>query len=123
MRVFVYYNLHRKMWSMKALQGPSRGRVIDHATVVSLVNVEYRVSEAGRQRVIRERKKYVHAGVVGTVIPTKDTVSYAFEGAVRYNPYEGPNFLMDGKPVKTSDAVIMYADTREVMSLKARGLS
>lgn len=66
MRVFVYFNLHRKCWSIKALEGPSKGRVIGHADYVDLACVEWKVSEAGRQRVIREKKKNVHAGAIGT---------------------------------------------------------
>lgn len=65
MRVFVYYNLRKHLWSIKALDGPSKGRVVAHADKVLVRDATFRVSEAGRQRVIRERRKNVHAGVVG----------------------------------------------------------
>lgn len=65
MRVFVYYNLHRKCLSVKALEGSERGRVLAHATHAYLENVSFKVSEAGRQRVLKERAKNVHAGVCG----------------------------------------------------------
>lgn len=110
MRVFVYFNLHRKCWSIKALEGPRKGRVIGHADYIDLADVQWKVSEAGRQRVLRERKKNVHAGAVGTLEAwsdkhgnrmgvqfgktTFDTLSTpdAVPGDVSYNPYKGPTF-------------------------------
>lgn len=67
MKVFVYFNLHKKVWSVKALEGRNKGRVIAHADKVLLRDVTFKVSEAGRQRVIREGRKNVHAGAVGTL--------------------------------------------------------
>ena len=119
LRVFVYFNLHRKCWSIKALEGAARGRVVAHATSVRLDCVEFRVSEAGRQRVIREQRKNVHAGAVGVlasfggmwtdaalafdasglVSPAEAyTGSVPPEGATRitYSPYRGPSFFNDG---------------------------
>lgn len=65
MRVFVYFNLHKKCFSVKALDGVSKGKVVFHADKVMLRNVEFRVSEAGRKRVLETGRKQVHAGVVG----------------------------------------------------------
>ena len=67
-KVFVYWNLHRDLWSLKAVDGDARGKVIAHVQHAMLLDCSYRVSEAGRQRVIRERCKNVHAGVVGTLV-------------------------------------------------------
>ena len=71
MKVFVYFNLHKKLYSIKALDGPCKGRVVAHATHVALDNCTFAVSEAGRQRVIREQKKNVHAGVMGILVSFK----------------------------------------------------
>ena len=75
MRVFVYFNLHKRRWSLKAMDGPSKGRVVAHADKVLLRDCVFRVSEAGRQRVLQTKRKAVHAGVVGdleafTGVPT-----------------------------------------------------
>ncbi len=67
MKVFVYFNLRKRCWSIKALEGPRKGRVIGHAKRVLLTDCTFKVSEAGRQRVLREKRKNVHAGVVGTM--------------------------------------------------------
>lgn len=68
MRVFVYYNLHRHCLSIRAVEGPARGRVVLHARAVELKNVSFKVSAAGRTRVLRERAKNVHAGVTGDLV-------------------------------------------------------
>jgi hypothetical protein len=66
-RGFVYRNLHQDCWSVKALSGPNAGRVVLHAATVWLHGATFRVNEAGRQRVLKEQRKNVHAGVVGYV--------------------------------------------------------
>lgn len=104
MRVFVYRNLHKKLWSVRAMEGPDKGRVILHATSLSLANCTFKVSEAGRQRVIREKRKNVHAGVQGTLV---EAVSPAkCQRKITYDPYRFNTFV----DVQTLEA-IHHADT------------
>ena len=79
--VKVYRNLHRKCYSVQ--QG---GKVACHTSEIVLFDCKLKVSEAGRQRVLRERRKNVHAYVVGRIsaLPQRTT----FSSALRYNPYE-----------------------------------
>lgn len=69
LKVFVYRNLNKKCWSIK-----SRGNhgvadvVIAHADRLVLSDCEYKVSQAGRKRVLEQRRKNVHAGVQGNLI-------------------------------------------------------
>nr|WP_294850007.1 hypothetical protein [uncultured Sphingomonas sp.] len=108
MKVAVYFNLHRKLFSVKALEGPHKGRVIAHHDNVWLKDATFKVSEAGRQRVLRERRKNVHAYVVGTLNDGKEGLQDldAPWATARYNPYEGPTFTSDGQPVHTADHVV-----------------
>jgi hypothetical protein len=120
MKVFVYFNLHKKVWSVKALEGENKGRVIAHREIVHLTNAKPKVSEKGRQRVLRERRKNVHAGVVGEwhqEIPD-------FEWGVDivfpvYNPYKGGKFVdRDTKKEWTgSDYVAMVSSTRGILGV------
>ena len=109
MKVFVYFNLHRKCFSVKALEGINKGRVIKHAFFVALENVTFKVSEAGRQRVLKEQRKNVHAGVVGTLVNSLDVVG---SERVTYNPYKGNTFVLcgTGDPVlaSTSAALVVH---------------
>lgn len=92
MRVFVYWNLHRKVWSVKALEGPEKGRVIAHSPHVMVMDAAGKVSQAGRQRVIREKRKNVHAGIVGTLAGLNHQPHFTGE-AVTYNPYKYETFV------------------------------
>lgn len=112
MRVSVYFNLHRKLYSVRAEEGPLRGRVVAHATDVLIDEPTFLVSEAGRARVLRERKKYVHAyvrgnirGMTGSVLypnlpPLFDVPLFSAETLVTrrrgrpfsYNPYRSGSF-------------------------------
>jgi hypothetical protein len=105
MKVFVYWNLHRKTYSIRAMEGAKKGLVVGHADEMTLHNVEFRVSEAGRQRVLRYKRKNVHAGVVG-YIPTSDLIdeSIPYDTIVKYNPYLGPKFTAGIGHVPVSSA-------------------
>lgn len=91
MRVFVHLNKHatRKnrgipVYSVKALEGPDKGRVIHRSSSVMLGDVVPRVSKAGRERFLREGVKNVHAGLVGTLIHLE---KQPFHGqTIRYDP-------------------------------------
>lgn len=65
MKVFVYFNLNKLCLSVRAVGGPHAGLVVAHARAVQLDRATFKVSQAGRARVLRERSKNVHAGIVG----------------------------------------------------------
>jgi hypothetical protein len=110
MRVFVYYNLHKHLWSVKALEGPYKGRVIIHAKRLDLETCTFKVSKKGRERVIREGRKNVHAGVVGSICYNDLVRSPEYE-LVTYNPYKYETFVKksDEKPIHKANKVIMLA--------------
>lgn len=116
MKVFVYWNLHRGMWSVKALDGPDKGRVIARLPQVMLRDAEGKVSEAGRQRVLREKRKNVHAGIVGTLVEglTHNRANYVEDigDRVTYNPYKYSQFVhaVDESPFDGSYYAVLTAD-------------
>lgn len=85
--VKVYWNLHRKCFSIQ-----QNGLVVGHTDVVRLVDVTFKVSEAGRQRVIKEKRKNVHAYMIGTLskIPFRIVASHS----LTYNPYKKGAFVV-----------------------------
>jgi hypothetical protein len=114
MKVYVYFNLHRKCFSIKALEGPKKGRVVAHRDKVLLYGGTFKVSEAGRQRVLRERKKNVHAGVVGEWVGSVDdelTIErIVYNGTpITYNPYKYNTFvhLYGEHPISTGRLVAL----------------
>lgn len=62
--VQVYRNLHNGRWSIRSA---ASGLVLAHADKVVLCNATFKVREAGRQKVIQEKRKNVHAFCQGFV--------------------------------------------------------
>jgi hypothetical protein len=89
-KVFVYKNLHMDCWSIK--QG---GLVKAHATELNLWMCDFRVNRKGREKVLREKRKNVHAGVRGYMgESTWDTYPEDLFEEVTYNPYKYKSFVM-----------------------------
>ena len=112
-RVFVYRNLAQSCWSIRSAAGSDYGRVLCHSDSVALYDGRFLVNESGRQRVLRERKKNVHAGVVGELAPDHDWVHLAdfLSTAVRYNPYRCGCFTTDNSlPVLRASHVHLGTD-------------
>jgi hypothetical protein len=124
MRVAVYYNLHRRLFSVKALEGPNKGRVIAHRESVALTDVTFKVREAGRQRVIREGRKNVHAFVIGTLASEAVGGWRGVWCAVTYNPYRFDSFVDADpfgthRPVRSASAVLLR--DRRITAFNPRG--
>lgn len=103
MKVRVYYNLHRKCLSVQ--RRTAKGwRVWKHADSISLTEVAFKVSEAGRQRVLREQKKNVHAALEGTLSPDLSALLHSGD-EVTYNPYRFSSFVRkgDGTAIHTAE--------------------
>lgn len=106
-KVFVYYNLHRHLFSIKALEGNNRGKVIAHASSVVLSNAVFKVSVAGRMRVLREQRKNVHAGVIGEWDGQCEQKDVDLMVSVKYDPYKYSTFVVmpDQQPIHYADKV------------------
>lgn len=103
-KVKVYYNLHKHVFSIKDAK---TGKVLAHGNNILLTDVEYKVSEAGRQRVLREKKKNVHAYVVGTFAGCKELSKQKLEDSCwikpYYNPYKTKGFMVGDREIKSSE--------------------
>lgn len=116
MRVRIYYNLKKAVWSVLAMEGPLKGRVVAHAKGVCLTEARTIVSKAGRERVLREKQKNVHAYIEGELqaiqsphmryyeariaeyVPVVSDVEQMVPGhygELRYNPYKAAHFYWD----------------------------
>lgn len=79
-----YFNFHKKKISV---QKKNNGvwKVVRHADAIVLEDVTFRVSEAGRNRVLQKKRKNVHAYICGN-----ETGIFHHDKkltAVNYNPY------------------------------------
>ena len=96
-RVFCYRNINKKgVWY--SLRSTKTHLVEKHSKIVCLAYVRFKVNEKERQRVLRERVKNVHAGVVGLEVDYSKLDGVKFVRC-RYNPYEMEFFMANGKKV------------------------
>lgn len=93
--VDIYWNLHKKCFSVKSRARDSYGRVIAHAQNIGLTAVTFVVSEKGRQRVLREQRKNVHACLRGTWTATPR----AGGAPITYDPYTNTTFMRSDQPI------------------------
>jgi len=111
-KVFVYFNLHKHLFSVRSLEGENKGKVIAHAEKVSLNDCTFKVSEKMRQRVIQKRQKNVHAGVVGTLDLLFE--SEKGETEITYDPYKYPTFVYKKDKMPIYNAKHVYLENKKV---------
>lgn len=87
-----YYNTNSKNWTIQ--EKTSGGwRKVSSVTSGVLTNVHFKVFEAGRERVLREKRKNVHAyAYFDEISPPDYTSGETF--TVRYNPYSSDKFMV-----------------------------
>lgn len=124
--VKVYRNLTRNVWSVM-----QNGKVECHAKYLVLKNAEFIVSESGRQRVLRDKKKNVHAFIRGYLSSAIESNLHDDKGRypyynVTYNPYRYDSFVAVGNeeagpyinyeiPMKRADWVDLMIESDEPM--------
>lgn len=106
--VHVYWNLHAKRWSVR-----QRGLVVGHAEFLVLDDVEWRVQPKGRERVLRQKKKNVHAYACG-MLTDGWLAGLGWERA-HYNPYKAATFMAGdpGTPLYRSKVATFSWRTNE----------
>jgi len=117
MQVKVYFNLHKRTWSILH-KTPKGWRLWGHSPRVTLADVTWKVSEAGRQRVLRERRKNVHAFGIGILLDNENAPEGEFL-PVKYNPYESGFFCVNGTPVHASRFAVFTPERRVFASFSS----
>jgi hypothetical protein len=95
-KVKVYFHFRTKKFSVVALEGPFKNKVVAHTNKIKLKDCEFLVNEKQRQEVLIKKSKNVHAYVKGT-FEDQDTI---MGERAYYNPYLYENFVKgDGTPL------------------------
>jgi len=104
-KYYMYRNLHTNTFSIKY-----KGLVIEHPTIVIMKDVKFKVSENGRQNVLKEKRKNVHATVVANEYKIVDDINITKLTEVYYNPYTTPTFIIKdtNEPIYKVDIVYGY---------------
>ena len=115
-KVEVYRNLHKKCWSVR-----QDGLVKFHSQQVCLQNCKFAVQPAGRAKVLREKRKNVHAFIRGYLWDGKiseDIANSNIWDNVSYNPYKSNTFV-DNSNNPVYEAAYVDLDN-EVIALEPR---
>jgi len=117
MKFRIYFNLRKKCFSVQKKSEKGNWIVCEHRNEIALRNVNFKVSEAGRQRVLKEKVKNVHAFVEGEIERDFACPPRRFH-EIHYNPYKFDSFFTfqrkdsvftsgDFIPVHSADLVYM----------------
>ena len=104
-KYYIYRNLHKDCFSVKY-----KGKVINHVNYFVGHDVEFRVSEAGRQRVLDTLQRNVHAYVVCSSydVLLGDLLKTDEMKLVYYNPFELDMFVLAGTEIPVMKSAICY---------------
>lgn len=99
----VHRNLNRGTWSLT-----EPGQAVRHAEAVTLARVTFKVSAAGRARVLARRVRAVHAWAAGTLTEEQPAGPFV---RVSYNPYRAETFTRadNGAPIHAAAFVVFTA--------------
>ena len=116
--VDVHWNFHKKVFSVTAVApdeifGKNQvGKVIAQVEYLAVADAAFRVSEAGRQRVLRQKKKNVHAKVRGELVSFRSEDIHNMRYAI-YNPYVHKGFVLSGnkeRPLQEAELCIFLVE-------------
>ena len=112
MNVDVYKNLHKDTWSIR---NRATGLVVSHSDHVWVEEARFVVQKGGRDRVLREQRKNVHAFVRGVLVeefPTVTQFDSPCDIQVKYNPYKADHFYEVETGKEVIEAPIVSLDDR-----------
>lgn len=89
--VNVYRNLHRGAWSIRAVDGPHRGRVVAHATAIVLTDARMHVNARAQRRIAAGAAREVHAWITGVLV-SQAVVPAAMR--ITYRPHVRAEFFI-----------------------------
>lgn len=109
-KYYIYRNLHTD----NGFSVRYRGRVVAVVYTAIVRDATFKVNESGRQRVLREGRKNVHAFVVSPHMPSEiglqESIGHLVTRnprRVHYNPYESAEFKVDHKPIVSAPSLVL----------------
>ena len=110
-KVDVYWNINKGCFSVKDCK---TNRVTMYTDAIEISDAQFIVRRAGRERVLREQQKNVHAFVRGyiTTNKAKRTPSVEIREA-KYNPYKNDSFVdkHTDEPVHAASVVDLFTNS------------
>ena len=92
MRVHVYWNFNRRVWSVRSAEGQNHGRVVAYRETVALRDCTMVVQPAGVRKARETGVKNVHAYIRGVWVAEGD-LDAALAFPITYNPFREAQFI------------------------------
>jgi len=103
----IYFNLHKKVFSILGWDADKKGwRLQFHSSNLVAEGIKFKVHETGRQRVLKEKRKNVHAFILADIVRPFSTYRDMYDsdiatdinsgivfGNATYNPYKYDSFV------------------------------
>jgi hypothetical protein len=113
MRHFCYFNLHKFVFSVRN----QKTRLVEHhSNTVVLNNCKLKVSQRGRERVLREKVKNVHAGVEGVLCGFQTPHDLSDFVELTYNPYKYNSFVIKATGEAVSGASVIVLKDKKIFA-------
>lgn len=106
MRHFCYFNLHKFVFSVRN----QKTRLVEHhSNTVILSDCKLKVSQKGRERVLKEKRKNVHAGIEGVLCGFETSHDLNEFVELTYNPYKYSGFVVKatGEAVAGASLIVL----------------
>jgi hypothetical protein len=115
-KYYLYRNLHKNMFSIKYKQ-----KVIDRNNLQIMSDVKFNVSQKGRERVLREKRKNVHATVSGFLV-NKNEFNINLYNLIElyYNPYTTDYFIIKETKEYIYNAEYILAKDNRIFKLELK---
>jgi len=103
----IYFNLHKKLFSIQKKIG-GKWKVVNHGSFIRIQNAKFVVSQKGRARVLKNKRKNVHAYIEGKECDDEIENGWLFS-QIAYNPYYMEQFREEnGEDVTEADMVVGF---------------
>lgn len=125
-KVRVYRNLNNGKWSIQAATGEYKGKVVGHLDHLTLNNVKFNVSKAGRARILKEKRKNVCAYAIGDLHSIEAPEKFCDQHIeVTFNPYKTDFFCFTHDVTSQVDELeeLSFIDGKAFIPLFTRALA
>lgn len=112
-KVKVYLNWN-KGYSVYSVVDTKTGLVVAYCSKITLKDAIFKVSESGRQRVLKNQCKNVHAYVVGTLVAFDSEKPVELVRKLYYDPYKTSDFVDSETGEAVKSASLAHLQDRRV---------
>lgn len=113
MRHFCYFNLHKLVFSVRN----QKTRLVEHhSNTVILNDCKFKVSQKGREKVLREKRKNVHAGIEGILCGFDNNYNLEDFTELTYNPYKYSSFVVKSTEKEVTGASLIVLKDKKIFA-------